>query len=75
MIALLRFQVLTEDDWNRCDGLWGAVAGGPNVDTCSLAALIAMHESDRATMQAVMDPHQKGEVSTLPITGNTPKWE
>ena len=55
---------LSERDWERCDALWGAVAGH-DAEWCSVAAIVAMHESDRENIEAVMDPDGTGQVWDL----------
>ena len=57
---------LSESDWDRCDALWDAVAGEGS-DFCSVGAIVAMHESDRDTIQGVMDPDGTGQVISCPL--------
>ena len=48
----VRCSQLSPQEWDRCDALWAAVAGGADVETCPIATLIAMHESDKASCWA-----------------------
>lgn len=51
---------LSEKDWERCDLLWGALAGNRGTGECDVAALVAMHESDRKNIEEICDPSGSG---------------
>ena len=42
---------LTENEWQRCDELWAVVTGDVGAESCTVAALVAMHESDRQNIE------------------------